>query len=84
MKSTESKGDWESYIEKLIETGKFRGGSAFGNGRCLNQANNDDKCIATGYMRFEADSIDEIQKLLIGNPTYEAGGAVEIHELVVT
>ena len=35
-------------------------------------------------MRFEANSIDDIRMLLVGNPAYEAGGAVEIHELVIT
>ena len=84
MRSSESEGDWSSYIEKLIGTGMFRGGSAFGNSRCLSKASDNTECVATGYMRFEADSIDEIQALLAGNPTYEAGGAVEIHELIKT
>jgi|DEB0MinimDraft_10_1074344.scaffolds.fasta_scaffold76936_2 hypothetical protein len=34
----------------------------------------------TGYMRFEADSIEEVRALLSGNPLYEAGGRVEILE----
>ena len=84
MRSSESEGDWSSYIEKLIGTGMFRGGSAFGNGRCLNRERDDEMCSATGYMRFEANSIDDIQNLLAGNPTYEAGGSVEIHELVTS
>lgn len=84
MKSNESEGDWNNYIARLVETGMFRGGSAFGNGRCLNIGRDDEMCSATGYMRFEANSIDEIQLLLAGNPTYEAGGSVEIHELVVS
>ena len=84
MKNSQSEGDWQSYIESLMQSGKFRGGSAFSNSRCLSKACDNNECVATGYMRFEADSIDEIQALLAGNPTYEAGGAVEIHELIKT
>lgn len=32
MKGTASDGDWEDYIEKLVASGGFRGGSSLGNG----------------------------------------------------
>ena len=74
---------WRTYINKLIETGKFRGGSAFGNGRCLSQNSTEYKCINSGFMRFEANTIEEIEALVADNPVYQAGGEVELHELVV-
>lgn len=80
---TNASAGWESYIEILIGTGKFRGGSAFGNGRCLSLGSSVAECLATGFMRFEADSIEEIETLVEENPVYKAGGEVEIHELVV-
>ena len=84
MKGNAATDDWQPYIEKLIATGFFRGGSAFGKGLCVTSTGVGEDCIATGYMRFEADSMDDVQSLLDGNPVLETGGAVEIHELIVT
>ena len=33
-------------------------------------------------MQFEANSLEEVEELLKGNPAYEKGCEVEIHELV--
>ena len=84
MKGSGKAEDWPPYIERLVATGLFRGGSAFGNGRCVTSKDSRGECAATGYMRFEADSIDAVQSLLDGNPVLESGGAVEIHELIAT
>lgn len=88
MKGRDLEGDpsigWDIYIDNLMKTGKFRGGSAFGNGRCLSATSSVAECSATGYMRFEADSIEEIESLVVDNPVFIAGGAVEIHELVLS
>jgi hypothetical protein len=35
----------------------------------------------TGYIRVNAESLDQAKSLLIGNPLFEAGGTVEIREL---
>ena len=32
MKGSAASGDWDDYIEKLVSSGKFRGGSSLGNG----------------------------------------------------
>jgi len=34
-----------------------------------------------GFIRIEATDLAEARTLLAGNPTYEAGGTVEIREL---
>ncbi len=83
--------DWQAYIETLTGSGKFRGGSALGNGIRARKAapdeaddqadDNRDGCIVAGFMRFEADSMAEVSALLPGNPAYEAGGEIEILEL---
>ncbi len=78
------KGDWTTYIEGLIKTGLFRGGSALSNGLCANKQGTQRSCTVTGFMRFEADTIQQIQALLNGNPVYESGGEVELLELIET
>lgn len=35
----------------------------------------------SGYLRVQAESIDDAKKLLLGNPVLNAGGTVEIREL---
>jgi hypothetical protein len=76
-------GDWTHYIEKLIATGKFRGGSALANGISLNR-DSDGHCVVEGFMRFEADSIDDIKALLADNPAFLSGNEIEISELIKT
>jgi len=80
MMGSASAGDWEQYIEKLIASGKFRGGSSLGNGVSLVKGDADGECIVTGFMRFSADSIEDLRDLVSGNPLYEAGGRIELLE----
>ena len=80
MMGSESMGDWDAYIEKLIVSGKFRGGSSLGHGISAAKDQSDGGSEVTGYMRFSADTIEEVRNLLSGNPLYEAGGRVEILE----
>jgi len=84
MRGSGDREHWAEYVEKLMSTGQFRGGSAFGNGRALNAKLEAQACIATGCMRFEAPSIDEVELFLSDNPTIKAGGSIELHELIVT
>jgi hypothetical protein len=35
-----------------------------------------------GFIRIEAKDAEEAQKVLEGNPNYEAGGTVEVRELL--
>ena len=85
MKGTGGSPDeWKEYIDKLVASGKFRGGSAMANGVCVVKDGRDTSCEVTGFMRFEANSRQEVQDLLSGNPVYEAGGKIEISEVVKT
>ncbi len=77
-------GDWNTYIDRLIKTGMFRGGSALSNGLCANKQGINRPCVVTGFMRLEADNIKQIRELLEGNPVYESGGEVELLELIET
>ncbi len=40
----------------------------------------DGGCEVTGYMRFSAESIEEVKELITGNTLYEAGGSIELLE----
>lgn len=74
---------WEPYIRKLAQGGWFRGGSAIGDGCCARKTGAPREVTQhlTGFIRVDADSLDDAKNLLIGNPVFEAGGTVEIREL---
>ncbi len=44
----------------------------------------DRPCTITGFMRFEAENINQIRAWLAGNPVFESGGDVELLELIKT
>ncbi|WP_395644538.1 hypothetical protein [Terricaulis sp.] len=78
-----SEGDWNSYLTKLRASGHFEGGSGIGAGVALRK-DGVTKGITrhiTGYLRFEADDIAQVEALVAGNPVFENGGTVEIREL---
>lgn len=83
MKGSSDNGDWATYIDKLQKSGMFRGGSILGNGRCVSKNNATQACTTTGFMKFEADNIDQVKTLVSGNPHYESGEVVEILELLI-
>jgi len=83
MMGSASDGDWDTYIESLVDSGTFRGGSSLGNGISVSKGRSDGTCEITGFMRFSADSIEEVRKLIVGNPLYEAGGRIELLEEII-
>lgn len=81
--ATEEK-DWEAYFSKLREAGTFEGGSAIGGGVCLSKGGTPPGITReiVGYIRVQAESLERARELVVGNPVYEAGGTVEVRELV--
>ena len=77
---------WGPYVQKLQDGGSFEGGSAIGDGVCARTSGEPASLTKhlTGYIRVNADSIDQAKSLLAGNPHFEAGGTVEIRELPLT
>lgn len=74
---------WDTYISALRQRGCLDGGSVMGAGLCAKKhgiARNTSQL--TGYMRVRAESQEHAKQLLTGNPVYEAGGTVEICELL--
>jgi hypothetical protein len=74
---------WESYVQRLKQSGCFQGGSAIGAGLCARKNGTVPSLTAhlTGYIRVNAESLDHAKSMLAGNPLFEAGGTVEIREL---
>jgi hypothetical protein len=77
---------WETYIAGLRASGQFDGGSSIGPGTRFKKdvAHQPSTAHVTGYIRVRAENIGAAQGFLVGNPTYDAGGTVEVRELLRT
>ena len=80
MIGSASTGDWETYIGRLVDAGKLRGGSSLGRGIRMRKGKPDGKAEITGYVRLAVKDVHEARALVAGNPLYEAGGCIEILE----
>lgn len=77
---------WDAYIARRQASGQFDGGSAIGAGLSCrkDRAAQPTPPGCTGFLRVRAPSLAAAQALLEGNPTYEAGGTVEVRELLLS
>ncbi|OYT91756.1 MAG: hypothetical protein CFE43_11690 [Burkholderiales bacterium PBB3] len=75
---------WGEYITTLRQSGCFDGGSSIGAGERVRKGQASEPASAdwTGFIRVRAESLEDAKRLLVGNPTYEAGGTVEVRELL--
>ena len=80
---SESDSAWERYFAMLQKSGRFTGGSAIGQGICVTKSGTAKQITSylTGYIRVQANNIEDAKMLLEGNPVFEAGGTIEIREL---
>jgi hypothetical protein len=79
-----TEGAWAEYLEALKSTGRLLGGSAVGGGRCY-RLSGPTKVLAspiTRYIHLQAESVEDARRFLEWNPVFEAGGTVEIRELL--
>lgn len=74
---------WASYFAMLRERGVFDGGSSIGPGGSFRKQSQPAAVSEelAGYIRVRAESLEDAQALIEGNPVYECGGTVEIREL---
>src|SRR5580704_5508654 len=74
---------WWPCLHTLQQGGFFEGGSVIGEGICVrkNGAAGPITGHIAGFIRVNADGIDQARSLLVGNRVFEAGGTVEIREL---
>ena len=82
--SPESDVAWEHYLKKLRSTGQFEGGSSMGAGECVAKSRPTIGITShlSGFIRVQAETLEAAKKLIEGNPVFEAGGTVEIRELL--
>jgi hypothetical protein len=75
---------WDVYLSRLRQSGAFEGGSSVGAGACFRKTGQAPGISAqiSGYIRVQANDLAHAQRFLAGNPCYEAGGTVEIRELL--
>ena len=78
---------WGPYLDHLRDSGRFEGGSSIGSGNrmCEDQVMpvppSDD---LVGFLLIAAEDHDEARRLVLaGNPTHDAGGIIELRELLV-
>ncbi len=79
----EDESGWGPYLARLETAGVLRGGSAIGGGVCVCKVGPASEITSrlTGFIRIDAPDLEHAEAMLAGNPTYEAGGTVEIREL---
>lgn len=74
---------WSRYLARLRASDCFEGGSSVGTGlKCRkDQPDRPSELGMNGFIRVRTYSLDGAKEFLAGNPTYDAGGTVEIREL---
>ena len=76
------KEEWDHFFELAKESGLFRGGSAIGKRSIVGKEGVPDTTINIGgFMRFESQTLEELNKLLQHHPGVKHGGTVEVCEL---
>ena len=74
---------WESYFESLHQSGRFDGGSSIGPGISLRKQSPEAPLTPiNGFIRVRAESLLDAQQFIKENPIFEAGGTIEIRELL--
>ncbi len=81
-KATEQ--EWSAFFAQASDSGLFRGGSAMGKRWTIGKEAAVASEAIAGYMRFDADSLDDLMALLNNHPTLVHGGTIEICELPKT
>ena len=82
--SAEDGDAWGPYLAGLRASGHFDGGSSIGPGHGYRNAGGPaaDAGDLVGYLIVRAVDAESARSFLNGNPVYEAGGTVEIRDLI--
>ncbi len=75
---------WAAYLDGLRREDRLAGGSSISTGVSHRKFGTPAPCAdhLVGYLIVHAAGPDGVPELLAGNPVYEAGGTVEIRELI--
>jgi hypothetical protein len=80
----ENLSDWGPYLSGLRSSGNFDGGSSLGSGSSHRKGREPHSISGhlVGYLMVSADDLAAASIFLAGNPVYEAGGTVQIRQLI--
>ncbi len=74
--------EWDDFFALARESGLFKGGSAIGKRSTVGRKEVPDTTDHIGgYMRFNSEKLEDVEKLLSEHPTVVHGGTVEICEM---
>jgi len=76
--------NWDKQLSALRASGQFDGGSSIGRGESIRigQHPKAAQTHITGLVGVRAKDPEDARRFLEGNPVFEAGGTVEIRELI--
>jgi hypothetical protein len=76
--------NWDKYFTMLFDNKHMIGGSALDHGISVNASVFSEAVskTITGYIVFQAESLDKAKEIALKSPVHEAGGLVEIFTLV--
>jgi hypothetical protein len=79
----EDVGAWVPYLSRLRRSGEFEGGSSIGEGATFRAVEEPKpRTGVTGYFLVNTKDLASAQVYREGNPTFVAGGTVEIRRLI--
>ncbi len=81
---TEEVDHWTPYLDGLRLRNRLEGGSSIGGGAGLRKAGAPARSAdhLVGYLIVRGADTEDVLDVVDGNPVYEAGGTVEICELI--
>ena len=76
-----SEEEWNEFFARAQASGLFSGGSAMGKRWTVGKTADTRSDSLAGYMRFDAENIEDLLELLEAHPIIRGGGTIEICEM---
>ena len=76
-----SEEEWNAFFVHAQASGLFSGGSAMGKRWTIGKPADTLSDGLVGYMRFDAENIEDLLELLEDHPIIRGGGTIEICEI---
>lgn len=80
--ATPSTDEWNQFLQDAKDSGMFQGGSALGRRHAIGKKQASDSTdMIVGFMRFDADDLTLLKRLLDTHPVILNGGTIELREM---
>ncbi len=76
-----SEEEWNAFFARAQASGLFSGGSAMGKRWTVGKPADTLSDGLAGYMRFDAENIEDLLELLAAHPIIRGGGTIEFCEM---